>query len=415
MSKNKFKVISILIAIILLLSTTLVFAENESDVIAISEDPNSATEAVAENQNTNTNTSDGATAEDQAAATTSEENFKKGDVYLTGDNVTVDYVVDGNVFIVANTVTINSQIGGDAFICASSITVGEQGYVFSNLFALAQTLDIKGVVYDVYALSQDVTVSGYVYRDVKASCKNLNIYGTVGRNAFVKCSNINFLQNTNTGDEANAVTSQGMISGDLNYSSDKELSIQEGTVNGSTNYTPMAKAGNNTVSTYLLSLGAFIATSILVWLICLWLAPKFLNNVSDSLTSKKILPVIGLGILTPIAVSIACIILLILGVTAGVGLLLLSLLFIIIGISSAIFTIAINKLVCAKLKIDKTIGFFGMLIATSAVIWAVELIPYVGSIVGLIAVIIGLGLVVSKLVLKDKKTDNTKIEKTEKK
>ena len=108
--------------------------------------------------------------------TTTEENFKQGDVYLTGDDITIDYIVDGNLFIFADTVNINSQIGGDAFIFANSVTVGDQGYIFSNLFTIAPTLNILGVVYDLYALSDNVTITGYVYRDIRVSANNLNIY-----------------------------------------------------------------------------------------------------------------------------------------------------------------------------------------------------------------------------------------------
>ena len=55
-----------------------------------------------------------------------------------------------------------------------------------------------------------------------------------------------------------------------------------------------------------------------------------------------------------------------------------------------------------KLKIEKTTKTFGMLILSSVVLWLIKLIPYVGSIVGLIAGIIGLGIVTMSLLKKDK-------------
>ena len=75
-----------------------------------------------------------------------DNSYKKSDVYLAEKEVTVDYIVDGNLFVCADTVTINSQIGGDAFICAKKIVIEKEGYVFSNLFATAQSIEIKGVV-----------------------------------------------------------------------------------------------------------------------------------------------------------------------------------------------------------------------------------------------------------------------------
>ena len=107
-----------------------------------------------------------------------EENYKKSDVYLVGDDITIDYIVDGNLFVMANKVTINSQIGGDAFILAKEVVVDSEGYIFNNLFACAQSIDIKGVVYDAYTCAENLSISGgYVYRDLKSVSKNINING----------------------------------------------------------------------------------------------------------------------------------------------------------------------------------------------------------------------------------------------
>ena len=140
----------------------------------------------------------------------------------------------------------------------------------------------------------------------------------------------------------------------------------------------------------------------MIWLLCLWLAPKFLENTTK-LLAKKLLPVIGLGIVTPIALIIISIMLLALGITSSLGLLLLALFFILVGVSTSIFIIMVNNFVCNKFKIQKNIGIFGMLIVTAIVLWLIGLIPYIGSIIGFIAVIIGMGLISSHLFLKDDK------------
>ena len=51
-----------------------------------------------------------------------------------------------------------------------------------------------------------------------------------------------------------------------------------------------------------------------------------------------------------------------------------------------------------------------MLIVTAAVLWLIGLIPYVGGIVGIIAMIIGLGIIVYRLVKKDKKQEEKQQE-----
>ncbi len=356
---------------------------------------------------TDTNTS-----ENQVTSTEEESNFKQGDVYLTGDDITIDYIIDGNLFVFADTVTINSQIGGDAFILANTVTIGNQGYVFSNLFTVANTVNVQGVVYDLYALSNDVTITGYVYRDIRVSGNNLNIYGTVGRNAYVTCNNMNFAQDgTNETEETTTLSSQGMINGNLEYSSKNEITIPDGTVTGEVKYNQIKATNTRTMQSYLISLGTIIATAILVWLICLWLAPKFVKK-SNLIDKKSILPEIGLGILTPIVLLIVSIVLILLGITSSFGLLLVAISFILMGLSTSIFIIAINNLICNKLKIQKNIGNFGMLIVTAAVLWLIGLIPVVGSIVGIIAIIIGLGILVYYLIKKEKPNKDEKTKET---
>lgn len=393
MLKNKLKTIALLTVLIFSLMIPIVRAENETTT-------ESATVAVEESEDTSNN------GETSAVISNANDNFKKGDVYLTGDNVTIDYIVDGNLFVFANSVTINSQIGGDAFICAGTVNVGEQGYIFSNLFAFAKNVNVSGVVYDLYTAAGEVTINGYIYRDIRVGSNTLNINGTIGRNAFVSAENINFAQSS---DPEASLTSKAMINGDFNYTSSKEISIPEGSVSGTSNFTTAKEVESNSksIQDYIMLLGKFLATVVIIWLICLWIAPKFLDT-THKLVSKKLLPVLGFGILTPIVIAVAFIILLIIGITSKIALLSLGILSLLLAISSSIFVIAMNRLICNKLKIEKTIGFFGMLIVSSVVFWLLSLIPYVGTIISLIASIIGLGILVMSIIpIKENKKEET--------
>ena len=382
MSKNKFKVITLLMVIILAFMVPIVQAAEDT---------------------TATNKVNEQAAQQAEDANTSMENLKSEDIYLTGDEVTIDYMVDGNLFVFANTVNINSYIGGDAFIVANTINVNEDGYIFSNLFALGKDITISGRIYDLYAYSNNITINGYIYRDVRTITDNLNISGIIGRNVYTKSNAINIQTTSNEGDQSQ-VTSQGLINGNLNYTSSNELSIPEGTVTGSVNYTEEKSSNSASVQTYILSLGRFIVTVVLVWLICLWLAPKFLKNTS-TIISKKFLPTLGYGILTPILAVIAFALLILLGITSTIATIGLAILFICIALAPSIFAIAINNLICNKLKIEKNSVIFGILIITSAILWAICIIPVVGSIVSIIFSILGLGIIIKGILpSKDKDT-----------
>ncbi len=385
MFKNKLKIIALLMVIILTLMIPIVRAEdNEADGQTTEEQVVQGAEEQA-NQNA-----------------VNEENYKQGDVYLTGDEVTIDYIVDGNLFVFANTVNINSQIGGDVFIVANNVFINEGGYIFSNLFALSSNLNINGVVYDLYAYSNSVNINGYIYRDVRVATNDFNLSGTIGRNAYLDVNNIN-ISTASTDEEGNTLTSQGSIYGNLNYSSSQELTIPEGTITGDTNYTQTTDSSTS-VQSYILSLGRFLVTVIIIWLLCLWFAPKFLDR-TNYILSKKLPSTIGLGVLTPIVLVIVSVILLLLKITSTIASLGLVILFTVCIISSAIFVIAINNLICQRLKIEKTIGNLGTLILTAAIIWLLALIPAVGGVISIIVTLLGLGILVNGILLSRKNID----------
>ena len=402
MLKNKTKIVAIFLILVLLFSTTFVLANNETndnELMPISTDTD-----------TDNNEISNSIEESVDNTTIQEDNYKKSDVYLTGDNITIDYIVDGNLLVCANTVTINSQIGGDAFIFAKKLIINEKGYIFSNLFTISESIEIQGVVYDVYALAKNLTLSnGYIYRDIKTSCDTLTINGTVGRNAFVNCTNMNF----NTEELAN-----GVIYGNLNYTSNSEISIPENIVSGSVNYTPTKlsaeKSVQNIISDYILDLGCFLVFVIIIWLICLWITPKFLES-TYSYVGKKSLKILGYGLLTLIAIPIACIILILLELTSSFSLLLLALYIIAIVLSKSLFTITANNYLCSKLKINKNSGIFGMLIVSGIIIWVLTQIPYIGGFISFIITILGLGILISSILPKKTSKNNLDSKKDIKK
>ena len=392
MLKSKLKVSLILLTILLLVLMPFSLADDENQVEPISSQDQSTPVQTAqpdqEDSNSNTN-----------ATSTDENSFKKSDVHLAGDNITVDYIIDGNAFIIADTVTISSQIGGDAFICAKTINITEQGYIFSNLFAVSESLNIDGVVYDVYSCANTVTVSGYIYRDLKATCDTLNIFGTIGRNAFASTSNINFIK-TN-GSEQSQVLAQGNVSGDLNYSSKSEISIPENVVAGNVNFSAATSSSKGDILKYVISLLTFLVLVSIVWLLLSWLAPKFLTN-AETLLTKKPLPVLGFGALTLILLPILAIILLLLKLASSAGLLLIVFYILLICLSTSIFLITVSNIICKKFNITKKALSFVVILVTSAILWGASFIPYIGILLKLVCMLFGLGIL-AKAILPSKK------------
>lgn len=395
MLKKKLGIIALLVILVLSLTMPIVKADDEDE----NNQENLQIELVNEDNSEET------TAEEIESKTDdTSKALEKKDVYITepGD-VVIDYVVDGNLFVVANSVTINSQIGGDAFICANNVTVDNQGYIFSNLFVCCNELNVSGVIYDLYNCSQNTTITGYVYRDIHTATNTLNLDGTIGRNAYISVENINFATSEDNEDET-ITASNTMIYGDLYFESSNNIDIPDTAVVGSVIHSDSSEDFSNTILNYIWDLGTFIATVLIIWLLMLWLAPKFLAK-TDYLISKKALPSLGLGALTTICVIVCAIILLIIGLTAEIALLGFGLLMLLLGIGLPVFTIALSKFICKKLKNEKVLITLGVLILTSIVIWLTTLIPFVGGLINLVIKLIGLGIIV-KYVLPSKKKDN---------
>ena len=407
MLRKNSKFLKIFLTLVLLVSTSVSFvlADNEtaseSDISLISE-TNSEENAVVGNDNQNKE----------------DDSFKKSDLYLCEDEVNIDYIVDGNVFIMANKVTINSQIGGDAFILAKDVVIDSEGYIFNNLFTCAQNITIKGVVYDLYACAQDVNISGgFVYRDLKTVCQKLNVAGTIGRNAFVNASTIVFNEGTENADAEANTTKKGIIYGNLEYSSSEEVNIPDGSVLGDVKFNKITSNAENMsvgtiIANYILDLGAFLAFVLIIWLVCLWLAPKFLES-TNNYVGKVTWKVLGYGLLALIAIPIVAIILILLQLTSSVALLLIALYILSLVIAKALFTITANKFLCTKLNINKNTGIFGMLIVTGIIIWVLKELPYIGSVVSFVITILGLGILVTALLPKKKTSNKKEIKKSE--
>ena len=376
MIKNKIKIILLIVFLMFSFLSPVVSAENETTNETTNEQTNSITE------------------------TQEKFTIKDDDEYVFAQNVTIDNPIDGNLFVFANHVTINSQIGGDAFIFADTIDIEEDGYILSNLFACSTNINVKGSVYNIYSLSNNMTINGFVHRDIRSACNSLNINGMIGRNAFVNSSNINFKEKPETEENAN-VTSYGTIQGNLTYYSDEEIAIPAESVAGNVNFNSLKREIN--ISSYIYSLGALIVSAIIIWLLGLWLSPKFLHITTQPLTVKKALQIIGLGILVPLIISLLSILIVLIPITSQFAIFLLCILAILFFISTSITIINISNSVCHKLKITKNIHTLGFLIITAFVFWLLTLIPYIGAIISFISIIWGIGSISYTILKKDEK------------
>lgn len=392
---KNFKV-KLLVALILIATLLTTFSYAEENVADGTVNGEVSVTATSEDTNTEVQSTDTETNNEDTNTTTS--TVKEGDLFLTGDSVTVDYPVSGNMFIFANDVTINHNVDGNIFVFANSLTVGSNAYVYSDLFVCANEVTIAGTVYDVYSLSTRLTLeaSTYIVRDITAKTATLTLSGYVRRNA-----NLSF-------DTIQVDETYTLIDGDLNYSATSQ-SIPESIVSGSINYTEgsgYSEEPSKMFQNYLKELLQVLVVAIIIVLIVVFATPKFTNKMHSILENKAAVT-LGCGALTLILVPVLCFILFctIIGIIPALALL-FTFIFI-ISISPIILSIPLAKIVCEKIKKESkglTIVFALLFVV---IIWLLEQIPILGILVALFVSLFGLGIITYSIFRKaPKKNDN---------
>ena len=320
---------------------------------------------------------------DNAEIATNLDAKNQADKYLIENDVSIDEKVDGNVYIIANSVNINAEIIGDAFIMADTINISKDGYINNSLYSLSNNLTISGVAYDVYACADTFKLSdGLIHRNLHLASKDVDISGKVQANVYMGCENLTF--------GASSENAEILINGDLKYTASKEFTIPHNVVSGMTEFTSVLIDTTPSISNYISSFVNFLFLTILVWLLYLWIAPKFTQNIQDLLKNKKS-SIALYGILGLIVLPIISIILLISSLASLAGIILLVIYILLLCIAKSIFTIALSSVLCEKWKLQKFGAKLGILLVSSLVIWLISLIPYIGSILALAMIIIGLG------------------------
>lgn len=322
------------------------------------------------------------------------------DIYRADQDISVSEMVNGNAFLFGNNVTISGQIYGDVFVCAGNLTITDTAYISGNIFACAKSFSMAGIAYDIYAAveSFDLKPSALIARDIKIGASSVSIAGTVNKDAFLSVDTLNFY------DEGE--DSAPYIAGNFNYTSGTEVTIPENVVNGQVNFTPVSKDKHvdigSLIVSYINKILSAILYSFVVLLLIAWLTPNFMNKATN-LMKKKAPLAFGIGLLVSICTIIGSIALIFLtgGLAIHVSFALLALYFLVWTICETVFALAIGKLLANKFKFEKTFQAILLAILVVLVINLLKLIPFVGTIIGLVSSIIGLGIIFLNLVLKE--------------
>lgn len=395
MLKHKGKTL-ILIFMILSLICSMSFATTE-EVAPISED--AQIEATSEGETTLSEEE-----QQQALLNSYYQNLHSDDLYKIEDVIEVNNLIDGNTYLIGSEVTISGQIGGDLFVIADTINLTTDCYIYGNMYALAETIKIDGIVCDLYSATEtlDITENGVILRDLRALSNTLNLNGTVQRNTHLSIASL-------------SVGETAQIGGDLNYESNSAIQVPEGTVGGTINFEQKVSVDtSNSVMDYITGWASAILVAIIVLGLLLLAAPRFTNKVEENAKKNPLLTVL-FGLVTVFAIILASVIGFILSATL-VGLrisaIIMLLCFIPLVIADTLAVIGIASLIGNKVKVLGKGHNILAVILVATLIWALTLIPFgVGAVISLLAVLYGLGLFARSIFTKKNKAENVVEEK----
>lgn len=399
METKKLKSIFIIITILVCVST-ICFTTNNT--------------VVATNDNTATNdvvTSEGDETQDEQTVNnqTVELEEHTGDYFEVGNTVNVNKAIDGNAYIMGGNVTISGQINGDLYVFASSsVTVDYGSAIYGNVFVISPNLTLDGVVYSLYALTDNFVCkyNGMAALDLKVYANTIDFSGYIERHVYFAASDSMTLQE------------DACILGNLSYSANNVSIHENATIKGETFASDFTSISSTTpakmIANYTISFITTLTFLLVVLLAILLVKPNIIQNTSTHLTQKP-WKTLGLGALAFIVIPILAALCIFIKALSSVALVLGVIYFILLVLSSIIVTIGLAKYLDNKIeKTHSETSILAYVLIVGVALWALAQIPYLGILVSLAVCIFGLGtIVVSLLPHKEANKDENKNAKKE--
>ena len=312
-----------------------------------------------------------------------------GDVYVGGGEVLVDGIINGDLLVGGGNITISGEVSQDIRAGGGQITingmVGGNVTVVGGNIIITDSADIKG---SLVAGAGNVSLTGSVGKNVKAGVGNFSLSGPVAGNVEI-------------GAETIRLSSNAQVGGDFTYWSQTDASVDKNATVGSiTKKAPpegfQTPEEAEKIKTEFLqgALGARAGIKLIgflsflvVGLLLSRLFPNCSIKTADILNSKPG-PSLLLGLTALIVTPIAFLFLLVTIVGIPLAFLTLSVYFIFLYVAKYFVMVWVGTKVL-KEKVDKPP--YKTFVIGLAIYTLVTLIPFVGGLTQLLALLFGLG------------------------
>ncbi len=318
-----------------------------------------------------------------------------GDLYAAGNDITITGEVTGDVIAVAQTISISGPVKGDLRLMGQNIRL--QGVTTGSATILSQYFDFNStaaVERDMLVFGNSCRLEGNLQRNLRGSMENLYISGTIGKD--IEIYDVGKLELDNA-----------QIGGNLSYRSYEKAAVISGTIIGGEEQwtertTPTAQEDTVSPWSFMGALIINLAGLLLIWgAVKLW-RPTFWNQITEA-ARRNPGSSAGIGLLLLLATPLLAILLFItvIGIPAGILILL------IYGIALYVSILITAQYLTSLLK--TRINYIGndiwLLIGFLILLMFVVKIPFLGWIIGVAILSIGLGSVF-KLLFPDPNNPN---------
>ena len=310
-----------------------------------------------------------------------------GSSVIGGYNVTITNKIDGAALILGNSINVNSNIEY-ALITGQDITVNgkiKDALIFGNSIVLNESSNIER---DIIIYGNNIEISGLINRDVTIYGSNVKIDSVqIAGDIKITADNIDITENS-------------VIMGKLSYNDDAILEKAETSSIGEIEVFERVIDRDPTFIEMVIEHLIKLVSLLVIFVVMMLIIPKLFNNIGNS--KNEIVRNMGYGIISLIVIPIIALILMLTKFGLPLGLILLVLYLISIYISTIVTGYLLGNIIWNKfIKIKKTIYLEGLLGIT--ILYIISLIPYVGTAIYFISLIISMGTILNILFKKRKK------------
>jgi cytoskeletal protein CcmA (bactofilin family) len=290
----------------------------------------------------------------------------KGGVLAAGETVKIGGEVSRAVRAAGRNLIVDGNFDGDVLLAGDKIHINDQTQITGSLVFAGRNISVDGSVKDgIKGYGQEVIIDSQIKGDVELEVEEL------------------------------VVLPRTRIDGDLIYGSDQDADIQSGAqISGMITRNPPSPDRERLPSWRSISTGiGFVAffMSLLTGLIIVLLAPKWLESTTDYIIAKPG-PSVGWGAVILFATPVAALIAFIIVIGIPVSLITLALYAIAIYISQIPVCLLIGRWIISRFRsVEGKAIMFGALALGLFIYRILRMIPFLGGLIVLAAILFGLG------------------------